>query len=98
MALRVYSTTRDLHLYLWLFLSPFVLVFALSVIFLVHAWVPGRAAQANTRTVSDVAITAELEQLKSREQVDAAQVVLDRLGVHGEIGFVRQFPKERRFV
>ena len=95
---RLYPVTRDLHLYLGLFLSPFVVVFALSVVFLAHAWVPGRDAPAATRTVTDVAIPANFEQLKAREQVDAAQSILRTLGVHGEIGFVRQIPKDRRFV
>ena len=34
---RFYLITRDLHLYLGLFISPFVLLFAISVIFLVHS-------------------------------------------------------------
>ena len=33
---RFYLVTRDLHLYVGLFLSPFVLVFAVSVFYLVH--------------------------------------------------------------
>ena len=32
---RLYLITRDLHLYLGMFISPFVLVFSLSVILLV---------------------------------------------------------------
>jgi hypothetical protein len=96
--LRVYPVTRDLHLYIGLFLSPFVLLFAVSVFLLVHAWLPDRESPANTRTVSDVAIPANFEQLKSRELVDAAQLILRQLGVHGEINFVRQMPKDRRFV
>lgn len=95
---RAYPVTRDLHLYIGLFLSPFVVVFALSVFFLAHAWVPGRDAKADTRSVSDIAIPADFEQLKAREQVDAAQSILRAIGVYGEIGFVRQIPKDRRFV
>ena len=34
---RFYLITRDLHLYFGLFVSPFVLVFAFSVFFLVHS-------------------------------------------------------------
>jgi hypothetical protein len=98
MSQRVYPVVRDLHLYIGLFLSPFVLVFAISVFFLVHAWMPGGKAPSDTRTVADVAFPADFEQLKGLEQIAAAHVVLDSLGVHGEIGFVRQIPKERRFV
>jgi hypothetical protein len=97
-SLRVYPITRDVHLYVGLFLSPFVLVFAISVFFLAHAWLPGRAPQATTRTVSDVTIPVNFEQLKSRELVDAAQSILRQIGVHGEIDFVRQIPRDRRFV
>lgn len=96
---RVYSVTRDLHLYVGLFLSPFVVVFAVSVFFLAHAWVPGaRDAKATTRTVSDVVFPPDFEQLKARELVDAGQSILRQLGVHGEINFVRQMPRERRVV
>jgi hypothetical protein len=98
MSPRVYPLVRDLHLYLGLFLSPFVFVFTASVFFLVHSWVPGAQAPAKTRTVANVAFPPELERLKARELVDAAQRVLAQLDVHGEIGFVRQIPRERRIV
>lgn len=98
MSARFYGTTRDLHLYVGLFLSPFVLIFAVSVVFLVHSWVPGAKGRAEPRTVTNVDIPANIEQLKSREQVDAAQRLLAGLGVRGEIGFVRQIPRERRLV
>ena len=96
--MRAYPVLRALHLYLGLFLSPFVVVFAVSVIFLVHAWTPGSGGAAQTRTVTDVAVPPGLEQLKARELVDAAHRVLAQLGVGGEIGFVRQIPREHRIV
>jgi len=34
---RFYAVTRDLNLHFGLFVSPFMLVFAISVFFLVHA-------------------------------------------------------------
>ena len=37
---RLYLVTRDLHLYIGLFLSPFVLVFAVSVVYLGHGLAP----------------------------------------------------------
>ena len=98
MSPRVYPFVRDLHLYIGLFLSPFVLIFAVSVIFLVHSWVPGMKGRAEPRTVTNLEIPSNIEQLKSREQVDAAQRLLAALGVRGEIGFVRQIPRERRIV
>ena len=93
-----YAVVRDLHLYVGLFLSPFVLVFAISVVFLVHSWVPGAGKTPATRRAENVSIPAGFEQLKGREQVEAAHTVLESIGVRGEIGFVRQFPRERRFV
>lgn len=98
MSPRVYAFIRDLHLYVGLFLSPFVLVFAISVVFLVHAWIPGAAAPAEKRTVTDVTLPPDFENLKGREQLAAAHTVLDRLGVHGDISGLRQIPRDRRFV
>lgn len=98
MSPRVYPFIRDLHLYVGLFLSPFVVVFAISVIFLVHSWVPGSGASAVVRNETNLSIPPDFERLKGREQIDAAHAVLNRIGVRGEIGFIRQFPKERRFV
>src|SRR5205823_6124965 len=49
---RFYLITRDLHLYVGLFISPFVLLFAISVIFLVHAWIPGMSNQPASRTAT----------------------------------------------
>ncbi|MDP3073808.1 MAG: PepSY-associated TM helix domain-containing protein [Opitutaceae bacterium] len=93
-----YVFVRGLHLYVGLFLSPFVLVFAISVIFLVHSWVPGSGAPAASRNATNLSIPSDFERLKGREQVAAAHALLDQIPVRGEIGFVRQFPKERRFV
>jgi uncharacterized iron-regulated membrane protein len=49
-----YRLIRDLHLYFGLFISPFVLVFSVSVFFLVHSWMPrvGKAT-TNTRVITD---------------------------------------------
>jgi hypothetical protein len=98
MSPRFHAFVRSLHLYLGLFLSPFVLVFAISVVFLVHAWVPGAGATAEKRTVTDLILPPDFEKLKGREQLAAAHTVLARLGVHGDIGGVRQIPRDRRFV
>lgn len=96
---RFYIVTRDLHLYLGLFLAPFVLIFSISVFFLVHAWIPGRKpAPGPPRMVADVAWPANLESLDGRARVDALRTTLPALGVAGEIGFVRHIPQQRRFV
>lgn len=95
---RLYPSVRNLHLYFGLFVSPFVLLFSISVIFLVHAWIPGTAGEPQKRIVSSLVVPDGLERLRGREQIDAARSLLEQLGVHGEIGFVRQFPAERRMV
>lgn len=96
--LRLYPTLRNLHLYAGLFVSPCIVVFALSVFFLVHSWIPGAKNPSTTRTASNLVFPETLETAKGREQVEALRVVLDRLNVRGEIGFVRYVPRERRFV
>ncbi len=92
---RLYGVTRDLHLYLGLFISPLVLVFAASVFFLVHAWIPGVSNEVTTRVFDALPISADLDGLTGREQVNLLRPTLDRLGVRGEVGIVRRVPKER---
>ena len=96
---RLYVVTRDLHLYLGLFISPFILLFALSVPLLVHpGMMPVPPPQARIRVVTNLPLPATLEDLKAREQLDAVRKVLDQLGVYGEIGFIRRIAKEHRLV
>jgi len=92
-----YVWTRDLHLYLGLLVSPFVIAFAVSVLFLNHAKVDMRAATSVT-TVRDVRIPAALETARGREAADRAREIVDQVGITGEIGFVRYVRKEQRFV
>jgi len=98
MSQRLYTTTRDLHLYLGLFFSPFVLVFSVSVFFLAHAWVPGAVRPGAPRMVLTVGVPPNLEQLDGRERVDAVKAVLNRIGINGEIGFIRHLVKEHLLV
>lgn len=98
MGKRFYVVTRDLHLYIGLFLSPFVLIFAVSVFFLVH---PKRSPQENRppdRIASDLPVSVEIERLSGREQVAALRPVLEVMDVHGEVDFIRRIPKENRLV
>ena len=80
---RFYLITRDLHLYVGLFLSPFVLLFSVSVFYLVHgrALRPGPDQAASSRTVSDLAVPAGLAGLQGRARVDALRPVLQQAGV-----------------
>ncbi|MEK7753135.1 MAG: hypothetical protein AAB654_14520, partial [Acidobacteriota bacterium] len=99
MGKRFYTVTRALHLYAGLFLAPFVLVFAVSVFFLVHSWIPGAVSEPGpARTVTGLFLPRGIENLDGRERVDAVRAVLDRLGVAGEVGFIRHIRAERRLV
>ncbi len=97
---RFYLITRDLHLYVGLFLSPFVLVFAVSVFFLVHGFAqrPSPDPAASSRTVNDLVVPPGLAEMQGRVRVDALRSVLDQAGVNGEVDFVRHLPVEHRLI
>jgi hypothetical protein len=88
----LYRWTRELHLYAGLFVSPFVLVYAVSAILLDHAYLPwgGQKTPATeTRTVH-VAVR------DAGNGLDVATQVREQLGVRGEIGFVSRRPGSQR--
>ena len=95
---RFYVVTRDLHLYVGLFLSPFVLVFAVSVFYLMHASTGRLPEERSRRVVTDLAVSTELERLTGYEQVAALRSVLSGLGVEGEVNFIRKITKEHRLI
>lgn len=97
---RLYLVTRDLHLYIGLFLSPFVLVFAVSVFYLVHGLSnrPAPGPSDPSRTVANVNVSARIANLQGRARVDALQPVIKQLDVPGEIDFVRHVVSEHRLV
>jgi hypothetical protein len=92
-----YRWTRDLHLYFGLFISPFVLLFAVSVFFLNHAKV---AADKTTsvEAFQSLAIPDGIEGSQAREAITRAQAILPQVGVTGEIGFTRFVRQTRHFV
>jgi hypothetical protein len=100
MGKRFYQITRDLHLYLGLFISPFVLVFSISVIFLVHSWIPGTTSHGDQSrsTASNLRLAPNLDRLSGRELVDAIRPTLDQIGVSGEVQFIRHIPKEHELI
>lgn len=99
MSKRFYIVTRDLHLYFGLWVSPFVVVFSISVFCLVHSVVPKPPrSNAPPQIVQDVAIPDGIEGLSGRALVNAIRDVLGRIGVEGEVGHVRNIPKARRLV
>src|SRR3954470_14410124 len=96
---RSYRFIRDLHLYLGLFSSPFVLVFAISVFFLVHTWLPKIGSDtSHTRVVSALPLPVNLQTLSGRPLIDALRAALEKADVHGEVGFVRHMVKEEKLV
>ena len=95
---RFYLITRDLHLYFGLFVSPFVLVFAVSVFFLVYSWIPGLGGKGEVSKVSSLELPPELDKLSGRPLVDALRLVVGRIGVQGEVQNVRRLVKERRLL
>ncbi len=98
MSKRFYLITRDLHLYFGLFISPFVLIFAISVPLLVHSWIPRVSPPRPPRLVTQLSLPADLERLNGREQLNSLRKVLDHLGIQGEVGFVRRISKEHRLI
>ena len=96
---RFYRLIRDLHLYFGLFISPFVLVFAISVFYLVHTGLPNKAAEATTRrVVANLPLPGDLKSLSGRPLIDALRPSLDRAEVYGEVGFVRQVRKDNKLI
>ena len=96
---RFYRLIRDLHLYLGLFISPFALVFAISVFFLVHSWLPRFGSVTSTkRGVPALPLPDGLQTLSGRPLIEALKPVLEKAGVRGEVGFVRHVVKEEKLV
>ena len=97
---RLYLVTRDLHLYFGLFLSPFILVFSISVFYLVHGFAQRAAPDASdtSRTVSNLVIPRDIGRMQGRSRVEALRSVLEQLDVHGDIDFVRHVAAEHRLI
>ncbi len=94
MRTRFYFFTRDLHLYIGLFLSPFVLLFAASVILLNHPGIPlEKSIESKTDQVR-LDLPPGLDRLQGMERVDRARQLLRQAGVSGEIGFVHYSAEE----
>ena len=76
-----------------------MLVFAISVFFLVHSWLPRIASgTSTTRVVSGLPIPGELQTLSGRRLIDALKPTLDKADVRGEVGFVRHLVKEQKLI
>lgn len=93
----LYRWLRDLHLYFGLFISPFILLFAVSVFYLNHGkLIPG--AEPDRETYRGLTIPDGFDRLKGREAVDRATAILPQVGVAGEIGFLRYVSSTRHLI
>jgi hypothetical protein len=93
---KLYPWTRDLHLYLGLWVSPFVLVFAASVILLNHPAIPLGRAAAVTRTAA-VQFPPALLTANGPARLDSVREIMRQAGVKGEIGNLWVERGEKRF-
>jgi hypothetical protein len=91
-----YRWIRDLHLYFGLFISPFVLLFAVSVLFLNHAKIdPNGWTDVRPQTVR---VPAGLETAQGPAAIALAKDLLSQVGLTGEIGFTRFVRQTHHFV
>lgn len=86
-----YRAIRDLHLYAGLFVSPFVIIYAVSALSLNHAYLPWDSGDTlvESRKVA-VNVPGDTNALEIARQVRA------QLGVSGEIGFVNRNRRTQR--
>ena len=90
-----YFWIRKLHLYLGLFIAPYLLIFALSTLFLNHIWTIPAGADSNAKTWRFI------RQVKIPEgagSVEQAKGIMRQLNVSGEISFISYLDKEKRLI
>ena len=92
----LYRWTRDFHLYLGLFVSPFVLLFAASVFYLNHGKLFPTTTSAEL--FRDLRVPEGFDEVKGMEAAQRAQGILPQVGVEGEIGFIRYVAKDRHLI
>ena len=93
----LYRWLRDLHLYFGLFISPFILLFAVSVFYLNHGKLI-TAAEPPVETYRDLDVPDGFDRLKGREAVDRAAGILPQLRVSGEVGYLRYVARDRHLL
>ncbi len=86
---QIYVWTRNLHLYFGLAISPFVLLFSISLIFLNHTWIPLGGPDRVRQFTAAVSIPPGLEHLEGMARVEKVKEVMRQIGVTGEVSFVR---------
>ncbi len=82
---------REFHLCAGLFVSPFILVFAISAILLNHTCEPWEApSDATVETKAGIQLTTGMEDL------ELARSIMAQVGVVGEVEFVNFPPEQTR--
>jgi len=94
---RVYNWTRDLHLYFGLFVSPFILVFSVSVLFLNHAKV-STDKWTSVEDIQSVRVPAGIETAQGSSAIALAKTLLAQVHLDGEIGNTRFARTTRHFI
>ena len=97
MSKQFYKWTRDLHLYFGLFISPFILLFSVSVFFLNHAKIDTNKA-TSIETIRPLQIPEGLETAQGPAAIALAKTILPQVHADGEIGFARFVRATRHFV
>jgi hypothetical protein len=85
---------RDIHLYLGLFLSPLILIFAVSTLLLTHQWRP--APDATSQNTAREAIPVDVPD--GTGSLPQAKEILRQLQITGEIEYVRHSASQQRLV
>lgn len=93
----MYTWTRDLHLYFGLFISPFVLVFSVSVLFLNHAKV-STDKWTSIETIQPVRVPPGIEAAPGPAGITLAKTILAQVHLDGEIGNTRFNRTTRHFI
>jgi hypothetical protein len=86
-----YQSTRSLHLYIGLFLSPLILIFALSVFVMNHDHPVSDPPTSvkETRTIDTLP--------ENLESMDAVQVIMKQAGLSGWVTFYRHLKERNQF-
>ncbi len=87
-----YRWTRDLHLWLGLFLSPFLVVYAVSTVLVNHNV---RTAQDAARETSEPASVVVPD---TEDRIALGKDIIAQLGLTGELGGVRRQPAQNRII
>jgi len=92
---KFYPIIRKLHLYLGLFISPYILIFALSTIMLNHNWRLGEetAGKDNTKRFAK-----QIKAPVGAGSLAQAKDILEQLNLTGEIGYINHLPREGRLI